>query len=71
MSGGNKDIRVDKTADFGVVITALEVVEFRFYVVYIGTIAQRIEGAKGVRDVIVLPNQLAELYALVIRTRRH
>ena len=27
MSGGNEDVRVDKSADFGIIIPALEIIE--------------------------------------------
>ena len=35
MAGGNEDISVDKSADFRVVITALEVIQLGFLNVYI------------------------------------
>ena len=47
MAGGDEGVGVDEAAEFGVIISALEIIESRFMVVDIATVAEGIEGAEG------------------------
>ena len=48
MPGGWIDICIDKSANFGVVIAAMEVIQLSLLVVHIGAIAQRVQRAKRI-----------------------
>jgi len=47
LSGGYKSISIDKSANFGIIIPALEVIEAGFGVVDIAAVAQGVVGAEG------------------------
>ena len=47
MAGGGEGVSTDKSADFGVIVAGLEVVELRLFVIDIATVAQGVEGAYG------------------------
>ena len=47
LAGGNEAVRTDESTDFGVIISALEVVEPCFCVVDVAAVAEGVEGGYG------------------------
>ena len=51
MTGGNKDIRIDEAASFGVIIPGLEIIQAGFGIVDIATVAEGVIFAEGIGKV--------------------
>ena len=66
MTSGSKGISVDKTADLGVVITALEVIQLGFLVTRLTTGRQMAYVSSGVAGGHKAHRQFTELFSMMI-----